>query len=281
MARKKRRGLLRVCGLIAGHIVLLAGAAVMIVPFLWMLSASLKPLSEVILIPPTWIPRQPTLTNYLEVWNELGFSRYFFNSAFASIAAVVGVLLTSSMAGYAFTRYRFPGRRAIFLLILATMMIPSQVLMIPCFILMVHLGWVDTYAGLIAPSLVSAFGIFMMRQFMQGIPSELIDAARIDGCSEPRILWSIVMPLCRPALATLAVFTFLTNWGALLWPLIIANSSQHWTLPVALSKFTEQYISRTNLQMAASTITFVPVLILFFLAQRQFIEGITLSGLKG
>ena len=281
MTRKRRQSPLSVCGLVADHMVLLVGAVIMIVPFFWMLSASLKPLSEVILVPPTWIPRRPTLANYREVWNQLGFSRYFFNSVVASIAAVVGVLLTSSMAGYAFTRYQFPGQRLLFLLILATMMIPSQVLMIPCFILMVHIGWVDTYAGLIVPSLVSAFGIFIMRQFMQGIPAELIDAARLDGCSEPRILFSVVMPLCRPALATLAVFTFLTNWDALLWPLIIINSPERWTLPVALSKFAEQYISRTNLQMAASTITFVPVLVLFLLAQRQFTEGVTLSGLKG
>ncbi len=281
MTGKKKQSPLSLCGFAAGYAVLVGGALVMIVPFLWMLSASLKPLSEVMFIPPTWIPKQPILDNYLQVWDRLDFSRYFFNSVFASSAAVAGVLLTSAMAGYAFTRYRFPGRTVIFILVLSTMMIPFHVLMIPLFILMIRLGWVDTYAGLIVPSLVSAFGIFLMRQFMQSVPSDMIDAARIDGCSEPRIFWSIVMPSCIPALATLAVFTFLANWDALLWPLIVINSPERWTLPVGLSKFTEQYISQTNLQMAGSMIAFVPVVIFFFFAQRKFIEGVTLSGLKG
>ncbi|NPV08669.1 MAG: carbohydrate ABC transporter permease [Anaerolineae bacterium] len=249
---------------------------------IWMLSASLMPLSEVIKVPPVWFaPAKYSLANYVEVWSRVGFSRYFFNSAFVATTITVLQLLTSAMAGFAFARYDFPGRTVIFIIILSTMMIPFQVIMIPLFIMMARLRLVNTMWGLIVPSMVTAFGVFLMRQFMLGVPRPLLEAARIDGASEPYIFSRIMLPLCKPALAALGIFAFLGSWDNFLWPLIIINSRELWTLPIAMSRFTEQYIAQTHLQMAGAAIMFVPVLVVFLLMQRNFIEGIALTGLKG
>jgi multiple sugar transport system permease protein len=185
------------------------------------------------------------------------------------------------MAGFAFARYDFPGRTVIFLLILSTMMIPFQVIMIPLFIMMARLHMVNTIWGMIIPAIVTPFGIFMMRQFMLNVPKALLEAARIDGASEPYIFARIMLPLCKPAIAALSIFAFLGSWDNFLWPLIIINSKELWTLPIAMSRFTEQYISQTHLQMAGASIMFIPVLIVFLLMQRNFIEGIAMTGLKG
>jgi multiple sugar transport system permease protein len=265
-----------------GLLVLIAGAIWMLLPLVWMLSASLMPLSEVIKVPPIWFaPDKYSLNNYIEVWGRVGFARFFLNSVFVAGTITFAQLLTSSMAGFAFARYEFPGRSAIFILILSTMMIPFQVIMIPLFIMMARLHLVNTYWGMIIPAIVSPFGIFMMRQFMLGVPKPLIEAARIDGATEPYIFSRIMLPLCKPAIAALAIFAFLGSWDNFLWPLIVINSKQLWTLPIAMSRFTEQYISQTHLQMAGASIMFIPVLIVFLLMQRNFIEGIALSGLKG
>jgi multiple sugar transport system permease protein len=265
-----------------GLVVIVVGAAAMLIPLLWMLSASLMPLSEVIKVPPVFFdPSKYSIANYLEVWNEGGFARYFVNSTFIALAITFAQLLTSSMAGFAFARYEFPGRTLIFYIILSTLMIPFQVIMIPLFIMMTKLGLVNTYLGMILPAIVTPFGIFMMRQFMLSIPKTLLEAARIDGASEPFIYARIMLPLCKPALAALAIFSFLGSWDNYLWPLIVINSQQLWTLPIAMSRFTEQYISQTHLQMAGASIMFLPVLIVFLLMQRNFIEGIALTGLKG
>lgn len=265
-----------------GLFVLLFGAVWMLLPLVWMVSASLMPLSEVIKIPPVWFaPAKYSLANYMEVWGRVGFARFFFNSTFVAITITLAQLLTSSMAGFAFARYTFPGRTIIFFLILSTLMIPFQVIMIPLFIMMARLHLVNTYWGMIIPAIVTPFGIFMMRQFMLGVPKALLEAARIDGASEPYIFARIMLPLCKPALAALAIFSFLGSWDNFLWPLIIINSKELWTLPIAMSRFTEQYISQTHLQMAGASIMFLPVLIVFLLMQRNFIEGITLTGLKG
>ena len=265
-----------------GLIVLLVGAFWMLLPLVWMISASLMPLSEVIKVPPVWFaPERYSLNNYIEVWGRVGFARFFGNSVFVAGTITAAQLLTSSMAGFAFARYEFPGRTAIFVLILSTMMIPFQVIMIPLFIMMARLHMVNTYWGMIIPAIVTPFGIFMMRQFMLGVPKPLLEAARIDGASEPYIFARIMLPLCKPAIAALAIFAFLGSWDNFLWPLVIINSKELWPLPVAMSRFTEQYISQTHLQMAGASIMFIPVLIVFLLMQRNFIEGIALSGLKG
>jgi multiple sugar transport system permease protein len=282
VTRKKRRSLASVLGLVLGFVVLVVGGVWMLLPLVWMASASLMPLSEVIKVPPVWFaPSKYSLANYTYVWGSVGFARFFLNSAFVAVVITGMQLLTSCMAGFAFARYSFPGRSVIFVLIISTMMIPFQVIMIPLFIMMARLHLVNTMWGMIVPAIVSAFGIFMMRQFMLGIPRALLEAARIDGASEPYIFAGIMLPLCKPAIAALAIFTFLGSWDNFLWPLIIINSEQLWTLPIAMSRFTEQYLSQTHLQMAGASIMFVPVLVVFLLMQRNFIEGITLTGIKG
>jgi len=278
----RRHSRMELAVLALGFLILMLGAVWMLLPLVWMLSASLMPLSEVIKVPPIWFaPAKYSLNNYIEVWGRVGFARFFFNSVFVAGTITAAQLLTSSMAGFAFARYQFPGRTLIFILILSTMMIPFQVIMIPLFIMMARLHMVNTYSGLIIPAIVTPFGIFMMRQFMLGVPKPLLEAARIDGASEPYIFTRIMLPLCKPAIAALAIFAFLGSWDNFLWPLIIINSKQLWTLPIAMSRFTEQYISQTHLQMAGASIMFLPVLFVFLLMQRNFIEGIALTGLKG
>jgi len=281
--RNRRRHRLNNVAIMSIGLVLLGfGAVWMLLPLIWMISASLMPLSEVIKVPPVWFaPSKYSLGNYVEVWSRIGFARFFFNSAFVAVVVTSCQVLTSCMAGFAFTRYEFPGRTTVFIIILSTMMIPFQVIMIPLFIMMARLHLVNTIWGLILPSVVTAYGIFLMRQFMLGVPRTLLEAARIDGASEPYIFGRIMLPLCQPAIAALAILAFLASWDNFLWPLIIINSKEYWTLPIAMSRFTEQYISQTHLQMAGAAIMFVPVLIVFLVMQRNFIEGITLTGLKG
>ena len=265
-----------------GLFVLLIGGIWMLLPLGWMLSASLMPLSEVIKIPPVWFaPAKYTVGNFSEVWFDIGFWRFSLNSAFVALTITTCQLLTSTMAGFAFARYEFPGRTVIFIVILSTLMIPFQVIMIPLFIMMAKLGLVNTYWGMIVPAIVTPFGIFLMRQFMLSVPKSLLEAARIDGASEPFIYARIMLPLSKPAIAALTIFTFLAAWDDFLWPLIIINSKQKWTLPIAMSRFTEQYISQTHLQMAGAAVMFLPVLIVFLMMQRNFIEGVAMTGLKG
>ncbi len=271
-----------IAGRFAGLLVLLAGGVWMLLPLVWMLSASLMPLSEVIKVPPVWFaPQKYSLENFREVWFEVGFWRFALNSVFVAMTITGAQLLTSTMAGFAFARYEFPGRTVIFIVILSTLMIPFQVIMIPLFIMMARMGIVNTYAGLIVPALVTPFGIFLMRQFMLGVPKSLLEAARMDGAPEPFIYARIMLPLSKPAIAALTIFTFLAAWDDFLWPLIILNSKEKWTLPIAMSRFTEQYISQTHLQMAGAAVMFLPVLIVFLMMQRNFIEGVAMTGLKG
>ncbi|MDE0673404.1 MAG: carbohydrate ABC transporter permease [Caldilineaceae bacterium] len=265
-----------------GLLVLLIGGVWMLLPLGWMLSASLMPLSEVIKVPPVWFaPTKYTVGNFSEVWFNIGFWRFSLNSAFVALTITTCQLLTSTMAGFAFARYEFPGRTVIFIVILSTLMIPFQVIMIPLFIMMARMGLVNTYWGMIVPAIVTPFGIFLMRQFMLSVPKSLLEAARIDGAAEPYIYARIMLPLSKPAIAALTIFTFLSAWDDFLWPLIIINSKQKWTLPIAMSRFTEQYISQTHLQMAGAAVMFLPVLIVFLLMQRNFIEGVAMTGLKG
>ena len=260
---------------------LVAGSVVMLLPLAWMPPAALKPLYEVMRIPPTWIPQEPTLENFRAVFAQFPFGRYFLNSLITATGITLSVVLTSAMAGYALAKFDFPGRNFLFLLILSSLMIPFQTRMIALYQVAISLRLQDTLLGVMFPWLVDAFGIFLMRQFMLTIPSDLIDAARIDGASEARIFWTIMLPLVRPALAALAIFTFLGAWEEFLWPLIITSSDASRTIPVGLQFFSEQYGTNIHWQMAGALIAALPMLAVFFLLQRQIIEGIALTGMKG
>jgi multiple sugar transport system permease protein len=263
---------------------LLALGALWAFPFLWMVSASLKRLDEIYAFPPTVLPEALRWGNYVEAWTALPFSTFFANSAIVTVSVTFGQLATCSLAGYAFARLRFPGRDTIFLCYLATMMVPFPVTMIPVFILMRQLHLVDTLPGLILPGLFSAWGTFLMRQFMLNIPRELEEAARIDGCSVAGIYARIIVPLSTPVFATLAIFTFLHHWNAFLWPLIMISSIGKKTLPLGLAMFRAQMSAIDipwHLVMAAATFSIVPILLVFVLAQKYYVRGIALTGLKG
>jgi multiple sugar transport system permease protein len=263
------------------HLFLGLGAVTMVLPFLWMISTSLKNDRQAYIFPPIWIPDPIVWSNYLTTWEALPFDLFFLNSVIVAVFVTLGQLVTCSLGAFAFARLHFPGRDKLFVLYLATIMVPFQVIMIPLFILVRELRWIDTYAGLIVPLIFSAYGTFLLRQFFLTIPTELEDAAKIDGCSYFRIYWNIMLPLSKPALATLGIFVFLWSWNNFLWPLLITNSLDMKTLPLGLAYFLGQYTVYWNLLMAGATIVMAPVLVVFFFAQRYFIEGITLTGLKG
>jgi len=254
----------------------------MVGPFLWMVLGSIKPESDFLQNPPTLLPSAATTNNYSRLFDQLDFPRFFFNSSVIALAVTVGNLLFCPMLGYALAKLRWRGKRLIMGLVLATLMVPAGITLIPNFILMSNLGLVNTYPGLILPFLAGPFGVFLMRQFMLGVPNELLEAARIDGAHEFRIYWSVVMPIATPVLATLGILTFLGNWNSFLYPLVMAQEPQMYTLPVALATFaTGQYQADHGMLMAGSVILVVPVLIVFILFQRWITEGIATTGLKG
>lgn len=262
-------------------VVLLVGLS-MIVPFYWMLSSSLKTDAQVWLIPPQWIPNPPRWDNYLLLLRAApNLPRYFLNSLVVSVGVTIGNLLFNTLAGYGFAKYQFRGRDVIFGLLLATMMIPFQTTMIPVFILVKEIHWIDTYQGLIVPGLAGAFGIFLMRQFFITIPNDLLDSGRIDGASEFRILAQIVLPLTRPALSALTIFTFLGAWNDLIWPAIVLKRDVMFTLPLFVASLSRGlYVMNWPLVMAGASAVVFPVLLVFLVLQRQFIEGIALTGIK-
>jgi multiple sugar transport system permease protein len=263
------------------HILLLTGAVVMVMPFGWMLSTSLKTSSQALSIPPRWIPEQIVWQNYVEVLTQLNYGRYFMNSVIIAALRVGGQLVTCSLAAYAFARLRFPGRDKLFPLYLAALMVPFQIYMIPDFIIMRYLGWLDTLRAIAVPGMFSAFGIFLLRQFFLTIPRELEEAAIIDGASPPGVLWRVVLPLSKPALASLAIFTFLYSWNDLLWPLIVTQSEENYVLPLGLALLQGQYETNWPWLMAGAVMATLPVIIIYLFAQRYFIEGIAMTGLKG
>lgn len=264
------------------HCLLIAGGILALFPVFVMVTASFKSLAEVLRVPPAWLPEQLTLKNFREVFRQQPlYARYFLNSAIVALITVGSVLFTSSLAGYALSKFRFRGRNAIFIFILGTMMIPFEIRMVPLYVMVSDWHLTDTYLGLALPGLVGAFGIFLMRQFIASIPGDLMDAARIDGASEPGIFFRIVLPLSKPALSALAIFTLVGSWEAFLWPLLIVNSETMRTLPFGLALFAGRYLQRLDLQMAASVLTVLPMVIVFFVLQRRFVEGLTLTGLKG
>jgi multiple sugar transport system permease protein len=263
------------------HLLLIAGSIIMLVPFAWMLSTSLKEPGDVFVYPPQWIPQPPQWTNYQETVTVMPFGRFYLNSVIQAMSVTVLQLLTASLAAFAFARLRFRGRDLLFMLYLATMMIPFPVTMIPNFVIMRYLNWIDTFRALILPPSFSAFSTFLLRQYFMSIPVEMDDAARVDGASSFRIWWQIILPLSGPALATLAIFTFLGQWNSFLWPLIVTNSEKMRTLPVGLAAFQSQYSVQWHLLMAGSVIAVLPILLIFIAGQKWFVRGITLTGMGG
>jgi multiple sugar transport system permease protein len=279
---RRRSGRLRFkAGHLVLHLALLAGSVVMLLPFLWMLSTSLKAPREIFTFPPVWIPSTFVWENYTKTVTVMPFGRFYVNSLIVAISVTVLQILTASLGAFAFARLRFWGRNALFLLYLATLMIPFHVMLIPNFILMRFLGWYDSYQALILPPAFSALSTFLLRQYFLGLPLELDEAARIDGASSLRIWWQIIMPLSGPVLAALTIFIFLNGWNDFLWPLVITNSLEMRTLPVGLTAFQGQFKVEWHLLMAGAVIAMLPVLIVYILAQKRFVEGITLAGLGG
>lgn len=266
-------------GRVALYALLILGGLIMLAPFVVMVVVSLWP--NTAFMARRFPLDQVTLANYVETFRVLPFGRYFINSAFVTVTVTIGQILIASLAAFAFARLRFRGREAIFLLYLATLMIPSQVTLIPNFLIIRNLGWYDTYAALIVPGLFSALSTFLLRQFYRSIPIDLDDAARIDGASSLRIWGQIMLPLSRPIMAALAVFAFQASWNDFLWPLVVTGTDQMRTIPIGLSYFVGQYATAWNLLMAGSVIALLPVLILYLLAQKTFVQGITMSGMGG
>lgn len=264
------------------YFILIVIGLTMLIPFIWMLSTSLKNMAEVQIYPPRWIPRPPLWSNYRDVMTQIPFGKFIINSFKISLISVVGQIVTCSTAAYAFARLNFKGKNVLFVLLLATLMIPYQVVMIPQFLIFKQLGWVNTHLALTVPFwLGGAFGTFLLRQFFLSLPTELGDAAKVDGCNPFQIYWRIYLPLTMPALATLAVFTFMGRWNDLLGPLIYLNRPEMMTVTAGLSYFQGQYYANMPLLMAGSVISLIPTLVLFAFAQRYFVQGMVLSGLKG
>lgn len=262
------------------HALLLATAFAISFPFFWMLGTSLKTLPEATRFPPTLWPQVPQWHNYVEAWQAAPFGRYFLNSTFIAVAVTLGVLLTSLLAGYAFGTLRFPGRQVIFTFYLATMMIPFEVIMIPNYLIVAHLGWLNRYEALIIPWTANVFSVFLLTQFFRTLPRDFFEAAVLDGCTHWQFLWRVAAPLAQPALATVAIFAFLGSWNALLWPLLVTKTEAMRTVEVGLSVFLQEEGTDHRLLMAASTLVLLPILALFLIGQRRFIEGVS-AGIKG
>lgn len=271
----------RISKRVLAHGVLYTFALLTVAPFLWMILTSFKPLGEILTYPPTWWPDVFTFENYENAFSAAPFGRFYVNSLFVAVAVTLGQLVTCSLAAYVFARMQFWGRDVLFYIFLGTMMVPAHVTMIPSFMILHWLGWIDSYAALIVPGLASAFGTFLLRQFFMTIPKELEEAAFIDGCSRFGVLWRIIIPLAKPALATLAIFTFMTLFNDFLWALIVIDSQEMYTVQLGLAIFRDRYSTEWGSLMAGSVVATLPILLVFFFAQKYFIKGITLSGMKG
>ena len=259
---------------------LTAGLVLTLAPLLWMLSASLMPAGEASVYPPRLLPSRVTLEHYVGLFARLNLARYFFNSLLIASAITLISLLLNSMAGYAFAKLSFPGRDGLFRILLSALVVPAQVAMLPLFLMLKQLGLINTWWGVIVPGMTSIFGIFLIRQYALSIPDSLLEAARIDGASEFKIYWWVVLPICRPILVTLAVFTFMGAWNDFMWPLIVLTDEAMYTLPVALANLLGEHVQDTELMMAGSVLTILPVMLLFIFVQRAYIEGITAGSLK-
>jgi ABC-type glycerol-3-phosphate transport system permease component len=265
------------------YLLLTLVAAGLLLPFAWMVSASLKGYEEIFAIPPTWIPDDIQWSNYAEVFDRMPFLAYLRNTTFITVLTIIGTVFSSSLVAYSFACLRWPGRDKLFIFVIATMMLPLHVIMVPLYVIFRELGWLNTFKPLIVPAWLGggAFNIFLLRQFFLGIPKELFDAARIDGCSEFRIYRSIALPLAKPALITVAILTFMFSWNDFLGPLIYLSDQMKNTLALGLALFVGQHSTEWGVLMAASIIMMVPMVVIFFAFQRYFIKGFTMSGLKG
>jgi multiple sugar transport system permease protein len=258
---------------------LILGGITMVVPFVWMIATSFKPASEIYM--GNFFPQAATFENYREVVLKTLFPRWYLNSFVCATLSTLSVIFFDSLVGYTLAKYDFPGKNVIFVLILSTLMVPTEMLIIPWYIMSVNFHWADTYWGIIFPGVITATGIFLMRQFMSGVPNELLDAGRIDGVSEFGLYWRVALQLTKPALAALFIFNFLGNWNAYIWPLIVSSAREMLTLPVGLGFFSSEASADWHLIMTANTLSVVPLLTVFAAFQRQIIQGIALTGLKG
>ncbi|WP_187358465.1 carbohydrate ABC transporter permease [Microbacterium testaceum] len=280
--RRRRRPADRMTpGRLLTSVVLVVGLLVWVLPFAWMLLGSVKTQREILQRPPTWWPQQFTWENFAAWFGQLNFGQFFGNSFLVAVLTVAGNLVFCSMVGYALAKMNFPGKKALFIVVMVTLMVPGVVTFVPLFVMVSSLGLVDSYAALILPFVTTPLGVFLMRQFMLGIPDPLLEAARIDGAGELRIFARIVMPLCGPPLATLGILTFLASWNNFLWPLVAAQTEAKYTLPVALSLYsTGQNATDYGLLLAGSVLVIAPIILLFVFLQRYFIQGIASTGLK-
>ena len=263
------------------HAVLFIWLLISVIPFIWMVSTSFKGPGEIFVFPPKWIPRAPTFQNYIDLFQEVNFGRPFLNSVIVSLSTTFLSVLIATMAGYGFAKFNFKNKNVLFLVILGTIMVPGQITMIPVFLLLTQFNLLNTYWGLILPAIANAFNIFFMRQFISGIPDELIEAAKMDGAHEGWIFFKVILPLSKPAMAAITIFTFTGSWNNFLWPLIIATDESMYTLPVAVSVLGGQYTENIAMQMAGSVIVILPLIVVFLFTQKYFIKGITFTGLKG
>ena len=261
--------------------ILTVGGLVMVFPFLWMLLTSFKDYYEIIDTTSSFFPREPTLANYIKVFQTAMFGRWFLNSFFVASLETTSVCFLSALTGYTLAKFQFPGRNVIFIVILSTLMIPTEMLVIPWYLMVTKINLIDSYWGIWFPSVITGFGVFLMRQFMTGVPDDLLDAARIDGMNEFGIFLRVALPLVKSALAALGIFTFIGNWGAFLWPLIVIESSELRTLPVGLAFFSGEAGTQWDMIMTGAAIATIPVLVIFIIFQKHIIKGIALAGLKG
>jgi multiple sugar transport system permease protein len=267
-------------GSIVSQTILVLGLLVMLIPFVWMFLTSFKTFPETMQIPIKWLPSKFSFTNYLQVLQRLNFSKYYLNTIFVTVIITSAQVFFCSLAAYAFARLEFPGRDIIFFAILSVLMVPIQMTLIPNYILMNNLGWIDTFLALTVPHFASAYGTFFLRQFFMTIPGELEDSAKIDGCSYFRIYWNILLPLCGSAIAAFAIFTVLWAWNDLLWPLIMTSSDAQRLLSVGIATLQGQHATEYHLLMAASVMATVPMIIMFIVGQKNFISGIAITGIK-
>jgi multiple sugar transport system permease protein len=273
------RGRRRSAGRSLAWALLLLGGVLMVLPLVYMLSTSLKSNAEVYEL--SLLPRAPTLDNYRKLTGASGFPRWFLNSLAVACATTLSVLFFDSLAGYTLAKFRFRGRRLVFLAILSTLMIPTEMLVLPWYVMSKNLGWLDTYWGIMFPGMMTAFGTFLMRQFFESVPDELLEAGRVDGLGEFQIWWRIAMPLVGPALSALAIFTFLGNWTAFLWPLISTTKRELYTLPVGLASFSGEFQREWEMVMAGASVATLPMLLVFVVLQKYIVRGVMLAGIKG
>lgn len=252
----------------------------MVFPLIWMVSTSLKLPEEVLSWPPRIFPKNLVFSNYVYLFKDTQIVRFIINSFCLSALSTLAILYTASLSGFVFAKYKFRGKNLIFIAIIATMMIPFETFMIPLYLYILKLGWIDTYQGILMPWVIMSFGVFLMRQTIESLPNDLMDAARIDGCSEWGIYWRIVLPVFSSALSSLAIFAFMTAWGQFLWPLMITNSVDKFVVELGISMFQQRYTVEYGLMTAAASVTTIPMIIVFIFLRRHLIEGITLSGLK-